>query len=130
MHEYGRLEVHALERLEDLLAAHGRTHGLFTGTERLTSGVAEDAVWVRSAPSPAGHRGLAVHCSGQRRAWSPLRYNAHGAGHLPGAGGFCTAARIRVQSQNPVPFHVLPARPRDVADELTARLHLAFRQAC
>ncbi|MEU7478114.1 5'-methylthioadenosine/S-adenosylhomocysteine nucleosidase [Lentzea sp. NPDC042327] len=180
MDEYGRLEVPALERLRELLAAHGRGHGLFTGSERLTSDVTADAVWVRSAPSPDGHRGLAVRRSGQRCAWSPLRYDAHGsvvdrtalgqqverslrlltelsglsgvpapaavavtaglepaagltehgAGHLPGAGGFCTAARIRVQSGAAVPFHALLARPQEAAQEITARLHLAFRQAC
>ncbi|WP_197288104.1 5'-methylthioadenosine/S-adenosylhomocysteine nucleosidase [Nocardia sp. NRRL S-836] len=177
MDEYGRLEAHVLERMHELLTAHGRTHGLFSGTERLSAEVSADAAWVRSAPSPDGHRGLAVHRTGQRCAWSPLQYNAHGsvvdrtalgrqverslrllaelsglpapaavavaaglepaagltenrAGQLPGAGGSCTAARIRVHSGGAVPFHALLARPQEAADELTARLHQAFRQAC
>lgn len=77
--DYGRLEANRLDRLHGVLADHGRGHGLFTGTERLTSGVVHEAAWVRSAPSPDGHSGLAVHLTGQRTVWSPLPYNARGS---------------------------------------------------
>ncbi|ANZ39522.1 hypothetical protein BBK82_29215 [Lentzea guizhouensis] len=171
MDEYGRLETHALERLQELFGTHGRRHAFFTDTDRLTSDRTEHAAWVRSAPNPDGHRGLAVHRTGQRCAWSPLRYNAHGsvldrtalgaqversvrllaelsglpapaevvvaAGLEPaagltehGTGGVCTAARIRVLSGDAVPFHTLLTRPQEAADEITSRLHLAFRQDC
>lgn len=77
--DYGRLEPQRLERLHGVLADHGREYGLFTGTERLTSGVVHEAAWVRSAPTPDGHSGLAVHLTGQRTVWSPLPYNARGS---------------------------------------------------
>ncbi len=77
--EYGQLEAHRLEPLPGLLSGHGRAHGLFSGTERLTRGVADEAAWVRSVPSPDGHKGLAVHRTGQRSVWSPLAGNARGS---------------------------------------------------
>lgn len=170
--DYGRLAAHRLGHLQDVLADHGRACGLFTGTERLTSDVGGGAAWVRSAPSPDGHRGLAVHLTGQRSAWLPLPYNARGpvlyrpalndqverslrwlaeipglpapaavalaAGLQPAAGlaetslanGFCTAPYIRVLSEDTVSIPTLLDHAREAARELTARLHLAFRQAC
>lgn len=77
--DYGRLDADRLKRLHILLADHGRARGLFSGTERLTIDVMDHAAWVRSAPSPDGHSGLAVHRTGQRTAWSPLPYDALGS---------------------------------------------------
>lgn len=172
MDDYGQLEAHRLEHLPGVLADRGRVYGLFTGTERLTSDVAGEAAWVRSAPSPDGHSGLAVHLTGQRTVWSPLPYNARGsvldrdalneqierslrwlaeisglpaaasfalaAGLEPAAGlaessranGFCTVPHIRVLSEDAMSIPVLLDHAREAANELTARLHLAFRQAC
>lgn len=170
--DYGQLDAQRLERLHGLLADHGRVCGLFTGTERLTSGVVREAAWVRSAPTPDGHSGLAVHLTGQRTVWSPLPYNARGsvldrdalseqierslrwlaaisglpapagialaAGLEPAAGlaessranGFCTAPYIRVRCEDAVSIPVLLDNAREAAHDLSARLHLAFRQAC
>lgn len=172
MDDYGQLEAQRLERLHGVLADHGRVYGLFTGTERLTSGVMSEAAWVRSAPSPDGHSGLAVHLSGQRTVWSPLPYNARGsvldrdalseqiersllwlaeisslpspaaialaAGLEPAVGlaessranGFCTVPHIRVLSEDAMSIPTLLDHTREAANELSARLHLAFRQAC
>jgi hypothetical protein len=172
MDDYGQLQAHRLEHLPGVLADRGRVYGLFTGTERLTSDVAGEAAWVRSAPSPDGHSGLAVHLTGQRTVWSPLPYNARGsvldrdalneqierslrwlaeisglpaaasfalaAGLEPAAGlaessranGFCTVPHIRVLSEDAMSIPVLLDHAREAANELTARLHLAFRQAC
>jgi nucleoside phosphorylase len=77
--DHGRVETRRLERLHDVLAAHGRAGGLFTSTERLTADVLRHAAWVRTTPSPDGHSGLAVYRTGQRTAWSPLPYNALGS---------------------------------------------------
>ncbi|NUT50336.1 MAG: 5'-methylthioadenosine/S-adenosylhomocysteine nucleosidase, partial [Saccharothrix sp.] len=170
--DYGQLDAQRLERLHGLLADHGRACGLFTGTERLTSGVVREAAWVRSAPTPDGHSGLAVHLTGQRTVWSPLPYNARGsvldrdalseqierslrwlaaisglpapagvalaAGLEPAAGlaessranGFCTAPYIRVRCEDAVSIPGLLDHAREAAHDLSARLHLAFRQAC
>ncbi|MFD5829305.1 5'-methylthioadenosine/S-adenosylhomocysteine nucleosidase [Lentzea sp. NPDC060358] len=78
MDDFGQLEAYRLDRLPGILSDHGRARGLFSGTERLASEVVTEAVWVRSAPSPGGHRGLAVHLTGQRSAWLPLLGNARG----------------------------------------------------
>ncbi|WP_176946723.1 5'-methylthioadenosine/S-adenosylhomocysteine nucleosidase [Lentzea fradiae] len=169
--DYGRLAAPRLDQVPGVLSDHGRARGLFTGTERLTSDVVGEAAWVRSPPSPDGHRGLAVHRTGQRSAWLPLPGDARGpvldrdelharierslrwlaelaglptpaavvlaAGLEPAAGlaesragGFCTAAHLRVLSEEAVPLPVLLDRAGEAAEDLTARLHHAFRRAC
>ncbi|MEV6236965.1 5'-methylthioadenosine/S-adenosylhomocysteine nucleosidase [Lentzea sp. NPDC051838] len=170
--DFGKLEAHKLSRVPALLADHGREHGLFTGTERLPGGVTSDAAWVRSAPSPDGHSGLAVYTTGQRTMWSPLPHDARGslldrdalseqierslrglaalgslpppaaivlaAGLEPAAGlaessranGYCTAPHIRVRSEEAMSIPSVLDQARAAANELSARLHLAFRQAC
>ncbi|MCR3748947.1 Nucleoside phosphorylase [Lentzea californiensis] len=70
--ESGRLQPHRLEHIRDSLPAHGRAGGLFKATDQLTTAVTNEVAWVRSAPSPSGHSGLAVHHTGQRTTWSPL----------------------------------------------------------
>jgi nucleoside phosphorylase len=79
MDDHGRLEARGLERVRDVLDAHGRARGLFTSTGQLTSDVVSDAAWVGSAPSPYGPSGLAVHLSGQRTTWAPLPFDALGS---------------------------------------------------
>lgn len=170
--DHGRLAADQLERLQDVLADHGRVCGMFTGTERLTCGVMSEAARVRSAPSPNGHSGLAVHLTGQRTAWSPLRYTARGsvvdrdalgeqierslrwlaamstlpspaaialaAGLEPAAGltesdradRFCTVPHLRVLAEDEMSIPGLLDHAHAAANELSARLHLAFRQAC
>ncbi|HEX7309303.1 5'-methylthioadenosine/S-adenosylhomocysteine nucleosidase [Lentzea sp.] len=171
MDDFGQLEAARLEQLPGVLSDHGRVRGLFSGTERLTSDVAGEVAWVRSAPSPSGHKGLAVHRTGQRSAWLPLLNNARGsvldlnalndqierclrwlaeiaslpapatvalaAGLEPAAGlterqagGFCTVHHLRVLSEDAIPIRDLLHQAREVAGELSARLHDAFRKAC
>lgn len=175
--DYGRLEERGLEHLHAALPAHGRAGQLFKDTEQLTTVVTSQIAWVRSAPSPYGHSGLAVHRTGQRTTWSPLP-NDHlgsvldrddlaerierslrllaGIPDLPApasvtlaaglepvagltehtartprrqAGGSRVAPHVRVLPADVLPFIVLLAHPAEAADEISARLHLAFQQA-
>jgi 5'-methylthioadenosine/S-adenosylhomocysteine nucleosidase len=70
--DFGRVEERLLEHLRDTLHLHGRAGGLFTDVEQLTTAGTSQVAWVRSAPNPYGHSGLAVHRTGQRTTWSPL----------------------------------------------------------
>ncbi|SFR24816.1 5'-methylthioadenosine/S-adenosylhomocysteine nucleosidase [Lentzea waywayandensis] len=175
--DFGRLEDHGLDLLRDMLPAHGRARLLFKGTDQLTTAVTSQVVWVRSAPSPYGHSGLAVHRTGQRTTWSPLPNDHLGSmldrddlaerieqalrllaeipdlptpasvalaaglepvaglteddAHTPRrhAGSSRVAPHVRVLPADMVPFTTLLAHPAEVADEISARLHLAFQQA-
>lgn len=174
---YGRLEERGLEHLRDALAAHGRAEQLFKDTEQLFTTVTSQIALARSAPSPNGHSGLAVHRTGQRTTWSPLPNDHLGsvldrddlaerierslrllagipdlpapasvtlaAGLEPVAGltedsartprrqasGSRVAPHVRVFPADVLPFIVLLAHPAEAADEISARLHLAFQQA-
>ncbi|MET8765305.1 5'-methylthioadenosine/S-adenosylhomocysteine nucleosidase [Lentzea sp. NPDC004782] len=175
--QYGRLEPHGLEHLRETLPAHGRAHRLFKDTEQLSTTVTSQVAWVRSAPSPYGHSGLAVHRTGQRTTWSPLPNDHLGsvldrddlaerverslrllaeirdlpapasvalaAGLEPVAGltedsartprrqasGSRVAPHVRVSPADELPFTALLAHLAEAADEISARLHLAFQQA-
>ncbi|MET9227833.1 5'-methylthioadenosine/S-adenosylhomocysteine nucleosidase [Lentzea sp. NPDC003310] len=172
---YGRVEPHGLEHLREALPLHGRARRLFTDTEPLTAAVTGGVAWVRSAPSPSGHSGLAVHHTGQRTTWSPLPNDHLGSvldradlaeriehalrllAEIPGlpapasvalAAGLEPVAglaenspraprrqstsriapHVRVHPLSTLPFTVLLAHLAEAADEITARLLLAFQQ--
>ncbi|MEU3643997.1 5'-methylthioadenosine/S-adenosylhomocysteine nucleosidase [Lentzea sp. NPDC034063] len=175
--DYGRLEPHTLSHIRDSLPAHGRACGLFKDTDQLTTAFSGEVAWVRSAPSPSGHSGLAVHRTGQRTTWSPLPNDHLGsvldrdnltkqierslrllaeipdlpppitvalaAGLEPVAGltednagaprrqasTSRVAPHVRVHPMNVLPFTTLLTHMAEAADELSARLHLAFQQA-
>ncbi|MFG3604380.1 toll/interleukin-1 receptor domain-containing protein [Micromonospora chersina] len=73
-----RLQVSELTSLADLLADHGRQHGVFTRLEALNSHA--DSTVARATTSLRdSEKGLAVTRSGQRSAWAPLPRGPLGA---------------------------------------------------